>query len=74
LRDKNERTYIKIQNEERSDRRSFGTKSVLNQHVTFDTNFNIQHEMIHAYLFVTRNNRDRDGHGPEFTKVKKFGI
>ncbi|KAL1516857.1 hypothetical protein ABEB36_000698 [Hypothenemus hampei] len=24
------------------------------------------HEMIHAYLFVTRNNRDRDGHGPEF--------
>eukprot|EP01130_Rhizamoeba_saxonica_P017514 TRINITY_DN8509_c0_g1_i1.p1 TRINITY_DN8509_c0_g1~~TRINITY_DN8509_c0_g1_i1.p1 ORF type:complete len:326 (+),score=44.70 TRINITY_DN8509_c0_g1_i1:277-1254(+) len=26
------------------------------------------HEMIHAYLFVTRNNRDRDGHGPEFQK------
>jgi hypothetical protein len=25
--------------------------------------------MIHAYLFVTRNNRDRDGHGPEFTKL-----
>ncbi|KAJ1980482.1 hypothetical protein H4R35_001102 [Dimargaris xerosporica] len=24
------------------------------------------HEMIHAYLFVTENNRDRDGHGPEF--------
>ena len=24
------------------------------------------HEMIHAYLFVTNNNRDRDGHGPEF--------
>ncbi|XP_072398724.1 uncharacterized protein mh [Diabrotica undecimpunctata] len=24
------------------------------------------HEMIHAYLFVTDNNRDRDGHGPEF--------
>ncbi|CEF70040.1 Domain of unknown function SprT-like domain-containing protein [Strongyloides ratti] len=24
------------------------------------------HEMIHAYLFVTKNNRDRDGHGPEF--------
>ena len=24
------------------------------------------HEMIHAYLFVTQNNRDRDGHGPEF--------
>lgn len=22
--------------------------------------------MIHAYLFVTRNDRDRDGHGPEF--------
>ena len=22
--------------------------------------------MIHAYLFVTNNNRDRDGHGPEF--------
>ena len=26
------------------------------------------HEMIHAYLFVTDNNRDRDGHGPEFHK------
>lgn len=26
------------------------------------------HEMIHAYLFVTENNRDRDGHGPEFLK------
>lgn len=26
------------------------------------------HEMIHAYLFVTHNNRDRDGHGPEFHK------
>lgn len=24
------------------------------------------HEMIHAYLFVSHNNRDRDGHGPEF--------
>ncbi|XP_060529383.1 DNA-dependent metalloprotease dvc-1 [Cylas formicarius] len=24
------------------------------------------HEMIHAYLFITHNNRDRDGHGPEF--------
>ena len=22
--------------------------------------------MIHAYLFVTENNRDRDGHGPTF--------
>ncbi|PIK38535.1 putative sprT-like domain-containing protein Spartan-like [Apostichopus japonicus] len=28
------------------------------------------HEMIHAYLFVTQNNRDRDGHGPEFCKHK----
>ncbi|XP_071455028.1 DNA-dependent metalloprotease dvc-1 [Hetaerina americana] len=26
------------------------------------------HEMIHAYLFVTHNNRDRNGHGPEFHK------
>lgn len=26
------------------------------------------HEMIHAYLFVTHNNKDRDGHGPEFHK------
>ncbi|ESO96447.1 hypothetical protein LOTGIDRAFT_73580, partial [Lottia gigantea] len=26
------------------------------------------HEMIHAYLFVTENNKDRDGHGPEFHK------
>ncbi|XP_033211355.1 sprT-like domain-containing protein Spartan [Belonocnema kinseyi] len=26
------------------------------------------HEMIHAYLFITNNNRDRDGHGPEFCK------
>ncbi|CAI4222579.1 unnamed protein product [Auanema sp. JU1783] len=24
------------------------------------------HEMIHAFLFITANNRDRDGHGPEF--------
>lgn len=24
------------------------------------------HEMIHAYLFVTNNDRDRDGHGPRF--------
>ncbi|XP_034256062.1 sprT-like domain-containing protein Spartan [Thrips palmi] len=26
------------------------------------------HEMIHAFLFITKNNRDRDGHGPEFHK------
>ncbi|XP_054617906.1 DNA-dependent metalloprotease SPRTN [Dunckerocampus dactyliophorus] len=26
------------------------------------------HEMIHALLFVTHNNRDREGHGPEFCK------
>ncbi|KAL0266826.1 UNVERIFIED_CONTAM: hypothetical protein PYX00_009265 [Menopon gallinae] len=26
------------------------------------------HEMIHAYLFVTRNYKDRDDHGPEFHK------
>ncbi|KAJ8678803.1 hypothetical protein QAD02_014590 [Eretmocerus hayati] len=26
------------------------------------------HEMIHAFLFLTNNNRDRDGHGPEFQK------
>ena len=29
--------------------------------------------MIHAYLFVTKNNKDRDGHGPEFTKVSFVG-
>lgn len=33
------------------------------------------HEMIHAYLFVTHNNKDRDGHGPEFlshmTRINK---
>lgn len=29
------------------------------------------HEMIHAFLFVTNNNRDRDGHGPEFHKHMK---
>ncbi|XP_061756933.1 DNA-dependent metalloprotease SPRTN [Nerophis ophidion] len=29
------------------------------------------HEMIHALLFVTHNNRDRDGHGPEFCKHMK---
>ncbi|XP_069118927.1 LOW QUALITY PROTEIN: DNA-dependent metalloprotease SPRTN-like [Argopecten irradians] len=28
----------------------------------------LQHEMIHAYLFVTDNNKDHDGHGPEFHK------
>jgi len=26
------------------------------------------HEMVHAYLFVTHNNRDRSGHGPEFLR------
>ncbi|CAG8668726.1 9211_t:CDS:2 [Acaulospora morrowiae] len=26
------------------------------------------HEMIHAYLFVTKNNRDHDAHGQEFHK------
>ncbi|KAM9316731.1 DNA-dependent metalloprotease SPRTN [Gastrophryne carolinensis] len=26
------------------------------------------HEMIHALLFVTHNNRDRESHGPEFLK------
>ncbi|XP_013786351.1 sprT-like domain-containing protein Spartan [Limulus polyphemus] len=26
------------------------------------------HEMIHAYLFVTQNNKDHDSHGPEFHK------
>ncbi|KAL1784907.1 sprT-like domain-containing protein Spartan [Sigmodon hispidus] len=26
------------------------------------------HEMIHAYLFVTNNDKDREGHGPEFCK------
>ena len=26
------------------------------------------HEMIHAYLFVTNNDKDREGHGPEFYK------
>lgn len=26
------------------------------------------HEMIHAYLFVTHNNKDHDAHGPEFLK------
>ncbi|CAN8003194.1 unnamed protein product [Ixodes hexagonus] len=26
------------------------------------------HEMIHAFLFVTHNNRDHDAHGPEFHK------
>jgi len=27
------------------------------------------HEMIHAYLFVTVSNRDRNGHGPEFQRM-----
>lgn len=26
------------------------------------------HEMIHAFLFITHNNRDHDDHGPEFHK------
>ena len=26
------------------------------------------HEMIHGFLFLTNNNRDRDGHGPEFCR------
>jgi len=28
----------------------------------------LQHEMIHAYLFLTNNDQDRDGHGPNFCK------
>jgi hypothetical protein len=27
--------------------------------------------MIHAYLFLTNNNRDRDGHGPVFKNHMK---
>lgn len=27
------------------------------------------HEMIHAFLFVTNNNTDRDGHGPNFLEL-----
>lgn len=34
--------------------------------VKYKLSFFLKHEMIHAYLFVTKNNRDRDGHGPEF--------
>ncbi|GFY54702.1 sprT-like domain-containing protein Spartan [Trichonephila inaurata madagascariensis] len=26
----------------------------------------VEHEMIHAYLFVTENNKDHDAHGPQF--------
>lgn len=29
------------------------------------------HEMIHAFLFITRNNKDHDDHGPEFHKHMK---
>jgi len=29
------------------------------------------HEMIHAHLFITRNNKDRSDHGPEFQKKMK---
>ena len=28
--------------------------------------FPSQHEMIHAFLFLTKRDRDRDGHGPDF--------
>jgi predicted SprT family Zn-dependent metalloprotease len=31
-----------------------------------DTVNTLLHEMIHAYLFVTKADRDRDGHGPDF--------
>ncbi|XP_012522847.1 sprT-like domain-containing protein Spartan [Monomorium pharaonis] len=27
------------------------------------------HEMIHAYLFLTNNDQDRDGHGPNFCRL-----
>lgn len=30
------------------------------------------HEMIHAYLFLTKNNRDREGHGPEFLEMARL--
>ncbi|RHZ51268.1 hypothetical protein Glove_481g94 [Diversispora epigaea] len=29
------------------------------------------HEMIHAYLFVTKNNKNHDAHGPEFLEQMK---
>ncbi|KAI8846850.1 SprT-like family-domain-containing protein [Chytridium lagenaria] len=29
------------------------------------------HEMIHAYLFITQRNTDRDGHGPAFLDLAK---
>ncbi|CAG8496757.1 652_t:CDS:2, partial [Diversispora eburnea] len=29
------------------------------------------HEMIHAYLFITKNNRNHDAHGPEFLEQMK---
>ncbi len=29
------------------------------------------HEMIHAYLFRTRRDRDRDGHGPDFLALAR---
>ena len=28
--------------------------------------FPSQHEMIHAFLFLTKRDRDRGGHGPDF--------
>lgn len=41
---------------------------VLNQFIFPWLPQTLLHEMIHALLFVTQNNRDRDGHGPEFCK------
>ena len=33
-----------------------------------NNNYFLKHEMIHAYLFVTNNNKDHDDHGTEFHK------
>ncbi|KFD72285.1 hypothetical protein M514_01306, partial [Trichuris suis] len=44
------------------------SKSLLQYRPRKDLVETLLHEMIHAYLFVTSNNRDRDGHGPEFQK------
>lgn len=72
--DPSQRTSSKTQTSERSG----GGKSIITDrtrdcirysHCSYvSCSQTLLHEMIHALLFVTQNNRDRDGHGPEFCK------
>ena len=60
-------TSVEAKTSEEFSRNSLGNcLKLLNHRNDFIHLLCLQHEMIHAFLFLTQNNRDRDGHGPEF--------